>query len=141
MTTRIRKSAIRALIIAAVAALTATSAYAQRQFFCELKSCANDFSYTKMDVVVDFGESDIFDGWGRLNSDLKMVDEGGKELKFNSIVDASNHLTSLGWTFVQAYSSLCNKRSFTNWIFTKQADSLEQAKAGILTKADFKKRK
>lgn len=141
MMTRIGKLALKAMNVALLVMLATASAYAQRQYFCELKSTANDFSYTKLDIVVDFGTADIFDGWGRLNADLKIVDASGEEIKFHSMVDASSYLSDHGWTFVQAYSSACNKRSFTNWIFTKQADTLEQAKAGIYTKADFKKRK
>jgi len=46
-----------------------------------------------------------------------------------------------GWSFVQAYSTVDDDRQVARWIFTKQAASFEEAKAGIMTKYDYKQMK
>ena len=77
--------------------------------------------------------------WGDLSSKLKFVDEKGKEIDFNSMVDAANYMVQRGWVFQQAYSSLYGGSPIIHWIFFKDVENMEQAKEGILTKEEFQK--
>ena len=79
--------------------------------------------------------------WGDLSSKLKFVDEKGKEINFNSMVDAANYMVQRGWVFQQAYSSLLYGGSpIIHWIFFKDAETMEKAKEGILTKEEYQKK-
>lgn len=54
---------------------------------------------SRLIVEVDFGQkTKMFPGQDRV-----LVDEAGKPIKFNSMVDALNHMGAHGWEFVQAY--------------------------------------
>ena len=72
-----------------------TSNYA----YCEIVGTSN-FSGSKIKVEVDFGQDKKL--WGQ-NITGKLLDEKGEEVKFNSMVDAMNYMSNLGWEFVQAY--------------------------------------
>ena len=71
-----------------------------------------------------------------------IVDDNGKEIEFNSMVDAANYMVERGWVFQQAYSSVYfSKKPVLHWIFYKDANSFEEAREGILTKEEYKKQK
>lgn len=53
---------------------------------------------TKVTVEIDFGQ----EKHGLYGN--KIVDENGKTITFNSMVDAVNYLSQMGWQFVQAYA-------------------------------------
>lgn len=114
--------------------------YAQQRYYCEVKGIEKDFT-TGLKIIFDFGTSTSYNMWGDLSGNLKFVDENGKEIKFNSMVDAANYMVQRGWTFQQAYSSVYDGNHIINWIFFKDAENMEKAKEGILTKEDFKKKK
>ena len=67
-----------------------------------------------------------------------MVDEDGKEIDFNSMVDAANYMSEKGWNFQQAYTSFYEGNVIHHWIFYKEADSQEEAGKGIMTKKKYK---
>ncbi|MDQ3141751.1 MAG: hypothetical protein M3Q56_05830 [Bacteroidota bacterium] len=65
--------------------------------FCELVYTEDIMILGK--VVVDIGEP-----LGAFRSKYKiLVDAKGKVLRLNSMVDAMNYMSSIGWEFVQAY--------------------------------------
>lgn len=110
-----------------------------RRFYCEVKGAENEFS-TDMKIIFDFGERDSFNFWGALSSKLQFVDNNGKIIEFNSMIDAANYMVERGWIFQQAYSSVyTSKKPVIHWIFYKDAVSLEEAKKGIVTKEEYKK--
>ena len=74
---------------------------------------------------------------GDLSSKLKFVNEKGKEIDFNSMVDAANYMVQRGWVFQQTYSSLYGGSPIIHWIFFKDAETKE----GILTKEEYQKKK
>ena len=78
-------------------------------------------------IVFDFGESSVYSIWNGLKSQQKMVDENGKEIDFNSMVDAANYMSEKGWNFQQAYTSFYEGNVIHHWIFYKEADSQEEA--------------
>ena len=112
--------------------------YAKQRYYCEVKGIEKDFS-SGLKIFFDFGTKASYNIWGTLSSKLKFVDENGEEIKFNSMVDAANYMVQRGWTFQQAYSSAYGGQIIIHWIFYKDADNIEEAKEGILTKAEYKK--
>lgn len=112
-----------------------------RRFYCEVKGVEKDLS-AGLKIIFDFGDRASFNVWGGLTSKLKFVDDNGKEIEFNSMVDAANYMVERGWVFQQAYSSVYfSKKPVLHWIFYKDANSFEEAREGILTKEEYKKQK
>lgn len=74
-----------------------------RKYFCEIKDTNKTFS-AGLKIVFVFGESPAYSIWNGLKSQQKLVDENGKEIDFNSIVDAANYMSEKGWNFQQAYT-------------------------------------
>jgi hypothetical protein len=75
------------------------------------------FLSSKCTFTIDYGqETRWIDG----DRKMKMVDEDGKTIKFNSLMDACNHLASMGWTLVNAYAMIDNKQgSCYHYVFKK----------------------
>ena len=94
-----------------------------------------------MKIIFDFGTITSYNVWGGLKSQLELVDEKGKEIKFNSMVDAANFMANRGWTFQQAYSSVYSGNLIIHWIFYKDAENIEKVKEGITTKSEYRKNK
>ena len=113
-------------------------ANAQQRYYCEVKGIEKSFT-SGLKIIFDFGTEASYNMWGDLSSKFKFVDEKGKEIDFNSMVDAANYMVQRGWVFQQAYSSLYGGSPIIHWIFFKDAENMEQAKEGILTKEEFPK--
>lgn len=114
--------------------------YAQQRYYCEVKGIEKDFS-SGLKIIFDFGANASYNMWGNLSNKLKFVDEKGEEIKFNSMVDAANYMVQRGWIFQQAYSSIYGESPVIHWIFFKDAENMEKAKEGILTKEEYQKNK
>ena len=69
----------------------------------------------KVTVQVDFGQG--INGWKPKESMLK--DERGKPIKFESMIDALNYMSSQGWTFVDAYAVTAGSQNVYHWIMSK----------------------
>lgn len=110
-----------------------------RKYFCEIKGTNKALS-AGMRIVFDLGESPVYSIWNGLKSQQKMVDENGKEIDFNSMVDAANYMSEKGWNFQQAYTSFYEGNVIHHWIFYKEADSQEEAGKGIMTKETYKQK-
>ncbi len=108
----------------------------QKTFFCEVKGIERGIK-SGLKIIFDFGDSKSYKASG-LSSKLKVVDEGGNEINFYSMVDATNYMVEHGWEFKQAYSSVYDHDLIISYIFCKQANSMEEAKAGIVTKGEYK---
>jgi hypothetical protein len=111
--------------------------YAQHRYYCEVKGIEKDYS-SGLKLIFDFGTKTSYTTGG-LSSKLKFVDENGKEIKFNSMVDAANYMVDRGWTFQQAYSSFYGGNPIIHWIFYKDAENMEKAREGIITKSEYQK--
>lgn len=112
--------------------------YAQRRYYCEVKGIEKSLS-SGLKIIFDFGTKASYNIWGDLSSKLKFVDENGEGIEFNSMVDAANYMVEKGWTFQQAYSSSYGGSPVIQWIFYKDAESMEKAREGIMTKSEYKK--
>lgn len=108
-----------------------------KRVYCQLLG-QGKFLSNQVSVKVDFGQKTSF--WnGGANQEL--VDEEGKNLSFNSMVDAMNYMGSLGWKFQQAYVVTVNNQNVLHWLLYKDILDDEELKDGILIKEDFKKAK
>lgn len=108
------------------------------KYYCEVTGTEKAL-VNGMKVIFDFGSNPTYNLWGDLNNKLKFVDDKGKEINFNTMVDAANYMEDKGWKFLQAYSSIRGGAEIEHWIFCKEADSKEKAKEGIMTKDDWDK--
>ena len=113
---------------------------AQRRYYCEVKGIEKELS-AGLKIIFDFGTKASYNIWGDLSRQLKFVDDKGKEIKFNSMVDAANYMVERGWKFQQAYSSIYSGKPIIHWIFFKDAPNMEEAKEGIMTKKEYQKMK
>lgn len=82
--------------------------------YCQLVGTAN-FTMTKVTVEIDFGQArKVFE------RNKRLLDENGKPIKFNSMVDAMNYMGSMGWEFVQAYVVTVNNSNVYHWLLKKK---------------------
>ena len=107
-----------------------------RKYFCEIKGVEKGLS-NGLKIVFDFGESSVYSVWSGLKSKQQLVDENGKEIDFNSMVDAANYMSEKGWNFQQ--TSVYAGNVIQHWIFYKEAETQEEAGKGIMTKENYKK--
>ncbi len=80
--------------------------------FCELLGTGKLFS-NKVTVTVDFGQETSF--WFG-SSNQYLVDDNGKAIKFNSMVDAMNYMGKRGWEFEQAYVVTIGNQNVYHWL-------------------------
>lgn len=99
--------------------------------YCELLGTAK-FLSTKVTVSVDFGQDE-----GEWAS--KLVDENGKAITFNSMVDAMNYMGKLGWKFEQAYTVGSNNNFVYHWLLSKDLADTESVKDGLKIRSDKEK--
>ena len=114
----------------------AFTVYAQENIhrvYCELIGLGK-FMSSKVVVTVDFGQDDH--GW-----DARIVDEKGKSISFNSMVDAMNYMGKLGWEFEQAYVVTESKQNVYHWLLGKNISDNEVINEGLKTRKDVEKDK
>ncbi len=92
----------------------------------------------KISVQIDFGEDKNF--WGNDGRDI-LVDENGKDIKFNSMVDALNFMGSRGWEFENAYAITMGNQHVYHWLVSKKIKAGENARGDLQQKRDKKKKK
>jgi hypothetical protein len=86
---------MKKIIISICAVLVGIICYGQEKVYCELVGTQKLLT-GKVSVSVDFGQQSYF-------KDNRLVDENGEVMTFNSMVDAMNYMSTLGWEFEQAY--------------------------------------
>lgn len=92
----------------------------------------------KISVQVDFGDDKNF--WGNDGRDM-LVDENGKDIKFNSMVDAMNFMGERGWVFEDSYVVTIAKQNVIHWLLSKKIKKGEDSRGDIQQKRDMKKKK
>ena len=107
---------------------------AAKRVYAEL-SCEGQLFSTYVKVSIDFGQST---SWLSSMSESRLVDRNGKDIKFNSMIDALNYLTQFGWRFAQAYVVPRGTRDevggTTYWILYKDVDDYSQISEGFTTR-------
>ena len=105
-----------------------------KRVYAEL-SCEGQLFSTKVKVSIDFGQST---SWLSSMSESRLVDRNGKDIKFNSMIDALNYLAQFGWRFAQAYVVPRGTRDevggTTYWILYKDVDDYSQISEGFTTR-------
>ena len=120
------------------------SAFAQEQSaqpykaYCEIVSTMRNIFSDKTSVELDFGQAAHW-----LSTDRKLVDEDGKTITFNSVLDAVNYMSKRGWVFEQMYivQSMSKGDSGTpayHWIMSKDVTDESQIMEGLRTQGETK---
>lgn len=107
----------------------------ESRVYCELVGSSGMFS-SKVKVTVDFGQETSF--W-KGDKDQQLVDAEGKDIKFNSMVDAMNFMGKNGWKFVQAYTIGDGKNGYVyRWLLYKDVKDDAEILEGFMTKEQYK---
>lgn len=81
-----------------------------RKVYCQIIGTQKLLS-TKCTIEVDFGQNQ----WGS----QALVDENGKLISFNSMVDAMNQMGKLGWEFEDSYVITVSGQNVYHWLLSK----------------------
>lgn len=98
---------MKRLVLVTLLTLFSLMNYAQEPVkfdYCEIVGTGR-FLSNKVTVEIDFGQETKF------FSDNRYKDQNGKNVVFNSMVDAMNFMGKQGWEFVQAYVVSVNDNS------------------------------
>ena len=72
-----------------------------QEIYCQLKGTEAGVFTKKITIELDLGEKQkLFEN---IVGKSPLADEDGKIIKFNSMIDALNHMAKDGWFFVNAY--------------------------------------
>lgn len=63
-----------------------------------------------------------------------LLDDNGKDIKFNSIVAAMNYMGERGWKFIQAYVVTVSNQNVLHWLLYKDITDPAQIKEGLNVK-------
>lgn len=98
---------------------------------CLLMATGKMFS-KKVDITIDYGQDTSF------FEDSKIRDKNGKVIEFNSVMDALNYMSSIGWEFVDAYAITLSGQNVYHYLM--QSISKNDDDFIPKTKRDFKKK-
>jgi hypothetical protein len=82
------------------------------------------FLSNKVSIEIDFGqETSIWKG----GKEMRLLDENGKKVDLNSMIDALNFMSAAGYEFVDAYAITSEKgmtgtQNVYHWILKKKKD-------------------
>ena len=123
--------------------LSGASAFAQtkeqpHKVYCEIISTSRGMFSNKTTVELDFGQ---YASWW--SADRNLVDENGKTIDFNSVLDAVNYMAARGWVFEQMYvvQTFTKGDSDTpayHWIMSKEVSDQAEIMEGLKTRGDSK---
>lgn len=113
--------------------ITYTFANAQTEeekfIYAEIVGTGKLFS-SKVTVNIDYGQSTSF--WNP-NKNSRLLDENGKPITFNSMVDAMNFMGMDGWEFLQAYVVTVQNQNVYHWLLKKNVKDFDE-RDEIMTK-------
>lgn len=90
----------------------------------------------KAKVEVEFGDESY--GWKGNDGRNILIDENGKDIKFNSMVDAMNYMGARGWKFETAYVVTVANQNVIHWLMSKEIHEGENSREGIQQRRDKK---
>ena len=127
---------MKRLLFSTLLAVSALAGMAQEQYkvFAELLGHQKRLFSNQVNVTVDFGQKVSF--WKP--GDMKIVDNEGRDVVFNSMVDAMNFMGKNGWHFEQAYVVTVGNQNVYHWLMSKMISSDDEIKSGFNVKADIK---
>ncbi len=138
-------SAMKKLFLVILAGLAIGQASAQTQkMYCQIVG-TQKFAKDAVTVAIDFGQEGALrkSALGGSAHANRMVDETGKPIEFNSMVDAMNYMGTLGWSFEQAYvvtmaSGMGGGQNVYHWLLSKDAAVDQSGLGGITTQGQHK---
>lgn len=104
--------------------------------YCEIISYNGSGLFSnKTTVEIDFGQQARF-----FSNDRRLVDESGRDIIFNSMLDAMNYMAERGWEFEQAYivqsvSDGTSSTPFHHWILSKEVHEKSEITEGLMTRS------
>lgn len=113
----------RFIFITLALIISTVGLHANNYIYCELVGTSKLLS-NKVKVQVDYGQETSF--WKGISY---MKDENGKNIEFNSMVDAMNYFGKQGWEFVQAYTVTMGNQNVYHWLLKKEVSEEELNKA------------
>lgn len=135
---------MKKILIAIFTAIAASCYVAQAQepiqkqelVYCMLKANQNEFN-NKVIVSIDLGQDSRLSA----NAENQIVDENGKYVKFKTVIDALNFMSSLGWKYVDgsSYSAqgVAVQTKIYEWLLVKSIAPGADPFEGITTKAMY----
>lgn len=120
-------------VVLAFASLMVNAQERPHKVYAELLGESN-LMRTKVTISIDFGQEISF--WQQ-HAQRQLVDAQGREMKFNSMVDAMNYMGTLGWEFEQAYVVTVGQQNVYHWLMSKIIDEEGAATEGINTRQNF----
>lgn len=120
-------------VVLAFASMMVNAQERPHKVYAELLGESN-LMRTKVTISIDFGQEISF--WQQ-HAQKQLVDAQGREMKFNSMVDAMNYMGTLGWEFEQAYVVTVGQQNVYHWLMSKVIDEDGAATEGINTRQNF----
>ena len=124
---------MKKLLLCIAACVMSANLLAQSRVYCEITEY-HLLSNKSIKVLVDFGQERAKP---LLNKNI-LVDAQGKDIVFNSKIDALNYMDSLGWNFLQAYTTVDGSKGSTSstihWLLYKDVVEGENPYVGLTTK-------
>ena len=109
---------------------------AQNKVYCEIVEQAQ--LGKKVKIIIDFGQERE-----KSRGQQVLVNEGGEIIQVNSKIDVLNHMSTLGWEFVQAYTVASGSNGSVNstihWVLCKTVVKNEDTYKGLMTKEEYDK--
>jgi hypothetical protein len=89
----------------------------------------------KVNIEIDFGQATSIWKGGK---EMKLLDENGKKVELNSMIDALNFMSAAGYEFVNAYAitvdnGIAGKQNVYHWILKKKKAEVEVEKEVVTT--------
>ena len=72
---------------------------------------------SKVKVYIDFGQNTKL--FGSAKKQFAILDADGKVMQFNSMIDALNFMTEIGYKFEQAYTVTAGNSSVSHYLMSK----------------------
>lgn len=126
------------LTLAAVAAIAAAASAQDggKQTYlayAELLGYQKGLLSQKVTITVDFGQKNSSNA-----HKSKLVGEDGKDIVFNSMIDAMAYMSKRGWSFVQAYAaSVPMQGNVYHYLMSKEVASDDEITEGFTIRADY----
>ncbi len=118
--------------------IVSVNTWAQEPYkvYCELLGTGKLLS-NKVTVIIDFGQETSF--WNGASNQY-LVDDKGKKIKFNSMVDAMNYMGKRGWKFEQAYVVTTSNQNVYHWLLSNEVTEVEAINKDFNTKQAFEEK-
>lgn len=119
----------KVLFMSLACLLLSIAVQAQQKVYCEMKAVNWRLKGIKMGV--DFGTRSEW-------KDNVIVDSKGKEIVFNTPVEALNYMSAAGWSLEDVYQYMFDGDGSTRWIFSRYLQAGEDIEDGVMTTAKYK---